>query len=237
MLNRNLLAILGIAALVSCNSIKSITASDASSGSTTTSKKKKNNSPVFLDNIVVTNSNTAKSTSHKSSTVSQKKPEQSVAITPAIIQTGLSTGEVENADFLQLKYAIMMNENVEALNNLDLLKNIESWYGTRYCMGGTSKSCIDCSAFSRAILQDVYNVALPRTAQDQYNSSRHISSNELKEGDLVFFSIGSRRISHVGVYLHNNKFVHASTSSGVMISDLDEKYWKRYYKGSGRVVN
>ena len=57
----------------------------------------------------------------------------------------------------------------------------------------------------------------------------------MKEGDLVFFKIGQSTVSHVGVYLANDRFVHASTSSGVMISDLNEAYWKKYYAGGGRI--
>jgi lipoprotein Spr len=57
----------------------------------------------------------------------------------------------------------------------------------------------------------------------------------MREGDLVFFKIGQNTVSHVGVYLTNDRFVHASTSSGVMISDLKEPYWKKYYAGGGRM--
>jgi lipoprotein Spr len=63
-----------------------------------------------------------------------------------------------------------------------------------------------------------------------------INKSELKEGDLVFFKIGSRSITHMGVYMGNNKFAHASTSKGVMISDLDEAYWRKYYYKGGRLL-
>ncbi|MNL77694.1 Peptidoglycan endopeptidase LytF precursor [compost metagenome] len=69
----------------------------------------------------------------------------------------------------------------------------------------------------------------------QYMMTKRIYEKEdLKEGDLVFFSIHTKRISHVGVYLGNGMFVHASSSRGVMISDLDQAYWTRFYAGAGR---
>jgi len=240
MLNRNLIAMLLFVALTSCNTIKSLSAKDdtPSTKKNTRNTERQPGTPVFLDDISVTPTGAkAGNTAHSSNTIKQASIPKPVAITPGIVNAGFSNGTLESADWLQLKYAIMMDATVENLNNLPLLQNIESWYGTRYCMGGRSKNCIDCSAFSQAIMQDVYSTTVPRTAQEQYDKSTHIDLAELKEGDLVFFNIGSRRVSHVGVYLQNNKFVHASTSSGVMISDLGDDYWKRYYKGAGRMMN
>jgi lipoprotein Spr len=76
---------------------------------------------------------------------------------------------------------------------------------------------------------------LPRTAQDQYNSCDKVVVEDLKEGDLVFFKTYSRGVSHVGIYIANNKFVHASSSEGVTISDLNDAYWQPRYIGAGRV--
>jgi lipoprotein Spr len=75
------------------------------------------------------------------------------------------------------------------------------------------------------------------TSQQMYAQTKKLRSrSELQEGDLVFFSIGQKkRVSHVGVYLDHDRFVHASTSAGVMISDLNETYWTKYYTGGGRV--
>jgi lipoprotein Spr len=144
-------------------------------------------------------------------------------------------GDIERADWLQLKYAIMLDANVEKLTNIYLLKLIDEWWGTSYCLGGSTKNCIDCSAFTQLITQSVFNINIPRTAQEQYNHSKHINLEELNEGDLVFFNTGSRDVSHVGIYLLNNKFVHAATSGGVMVNDLNDTYWKARYKGAGRV--
>ena len=81
----------------------------------------------------------------------------------------------------------------------------------------------------------LYSLTLPRTAREQYNASRRISRAELREGDLVFFNtVGG--ISHVGMYLQNNKFVHAS-SGGVTVSDLFDEYWMKKFIGAGRMEN
>lgn len=120
--------------------------------------------------------------------------------------------------------------------NPELYGFIQDWYGTPYRMGGTTKKAIDCSAFTRQLFSDVYGSSLDRTAAMQFMMTKRIyDKEELKEGDLVFFSIRTKRISHVGVYLGDGKFVHASSSRGVIISELGQTYWSRYYSGGGRL--
>ena len=147
------------------------------------------------------------------------------------------SGDIERASSLQLKYAIMLDASVESLANVNLLQLIDEWWGTRYCMGGNSKNCIDCSAFVQILMSGAYNVTLPRTAQEQFNNSNKIGMEDLQEGDLVFFHTSGREVSHVGVYMLNNKFVHASTSGGVMFNDLNDNYWREKFRGAARVVN
>lgn len=120
------------------------------------------------------------------------------------------------------------------MTNLRLISFLERWYGTPYKFGGGTATGIDCSAFAALMVDSVYSIHLPRTCREQYEAAKKISRSQLAEGDLVFFNT-TGGISHVGVYLNNNKFVHASTSGGVMISDLDEAYFKRRYYGSARV--
>ncbi|MBU3745224.1 MAG: hypothetical protein FGM61_11895 [Sediminibacterium sp.] len=141
-------------------------------------------------------------------------------------------------EWLQVKYGILLNSVAEKLTNLSLLQVMDKWWGTRYCLGGSTENCIDCSALTQLISREVYGLALPRTAQEQFDVSEIIERDELKEGDLVFFHTRGKKsaITHVGVYLTNNKFVHASTSNGVSISDLDESYWKPKFRGGGRIV-
>ena len=138
---------------------------------------------------------------------------------------------------LQFKYAILLDVPVEMINDNKLLELIESWYGTRYKFGGDSRQGVDCSGFTRAFMNSYYDVDLSRRSEDQYLQCTKIKKKKLRQGDLVFFKTRGAKggISHVGVYLCNNKFVHAATSSGVMISDLDEDYYKARYAGGGRV--
>lgn len=141
-------------------------------------------------------------------------------------------------EWLQVKYGILLNSVAEKLTNLTLLQVMDKWWGTRYCLGGSTENCIDCSAFTQLIAREVYGLSVPRTAQEQFGVSEIIERDELKEGDLVFFHTRGKKsaITHVGVYITNNKFVHASTSNGVSISDLDESYWKPKFRGGGRII-
>jgi hypothetical protein len=133
----------------------------------------------------------------------------------------------------QFKYAIMLNERVEKLTNVALYSTIDKWYGTRYRYGGTTTKGIDCSAFMQVLGNYAFGWALPRTAREQYMSSEAISVNDLKEGDLVFFNTRGG-VSHVGMYLQNDKFVHSSSSQGVTISNLSDSYWQARFIGARR---
>jgi cell wall-associated NlpC family hydrolase len=148
-----------------------------------------------------------------------------------------NSGEKSTNSFgqLQFKYAILLDVPVEEVNDEKLFSFIESWYGTPYRYGGFSRDGVDCSGFTQALMSNIYQLNVPRISAEQYNQSKRISKKDLKEGDLVFFKTNGSTISHVGVYLRNNKFVHASTSGGVMINDLSDDYYARRFAGSGRV--
>jgi cell wall-associated NlpC family hydrolase len=145
------------------------------------------------------------------------------------------TGNVESSAWLQFKYSIVLDVPVEALNNPALLGYIDEWYGVPYRYGGSTKEGIDCSAFTAGLMAGVFGLTIPRTAREQYQNSLRIEKEDLREGDLVFFNT-TGGISHVGIYLVNNRFAHASTSSGIMISDLNEDYFFRRYQGAGRFI-
>lgn len=144
------------------------------------------------------------------------------------------SSEIEMSHPLQFKYAIILEQPVEKMDNARLVSFMENWYGTPYQFGGDNSKGIDCSAFTCVMMDTVYGIKLPRTAKSQYNSSTKIKRDDLREGDLVFFNT-TGGISHVGVYLANNKFIHAGASGGVMISDLDDAYFKKRYIGAARV--
>lgn len=226
--------------LCSCRGIKNLAAKD-SSGQITGSSGNKKREVVFLDNVSVTPGKTVTS-KHITSTVKQGSRQmlpdnKSKPADVGIVDTSLTAGDIEKANWLQLKYAIALNTTVEAITNLTLINKIEEWWGTRYSLGGSTKNGIDCSAFTQVIMREVFGKELPRTAQEQYKITERLQKEELQEGDLVFFhTSGRRRISHVGVYIMNNKFVHSGTSTGVTISDLTETYWTSHYRGAGRLV-
>lgn len=128
------------------------------------------------------------------------------------------------------KTAVDNKKNVEA----GLMKAYAEWNGTPYRLGGNSLKGIDCSGLVMTIYSEEFNIDLPRSTSGQIKEGRKIKPAELKTGDLVFFRTG-RRTMHVGIYMGTNKFLHASTSSGVMISGMDETYWKTRYVESRRL--
>jgi hypothetical protein len=150
----------------------------------------------------------------------------------------MSGSSIESVSKVQLKYAILLNSEVEFLPNKVLLETVDEWYGVRYRTGGNTKSGVDCSGFSVAVYAAVYGITLPRVSREQYRTSRHISTTELQEGDMVFFDTRGRgTVSHVGIYLGNNKFIHASVSKGVMVSSLFDPYYLNKFVGGGRIDN
>jgi cell wall-associated NlpC family hydrolase len=146
-----------------------------------------------------------------------------------------SAAEVEAASSVQLKYAVLLSTEVEALPAKVLLESVDEWYGVRYRRGGNTKTGVDCSGFTVAVYATVYGMNLPRVSREQYRISRKISTTELQQGDLVFFNTTGRGVSHVGVYLGNSRFIHASVSRGVMVNSLFESYYVKRFVGAGRI--
>lgn len=117
-----------------------------------------------------------------------------------------------------------------------LRKEYSSWQGTPYRLGGENKKGIDCSALVQNIYRNSFNIKLPRSTKKQAETGFFIYKNNLKIADLVFFKTGWK-VRHVGIYLGDNQFLHASTSKGVMISSLDNIYWRTKYWQSRRVLD
>jgi lipoprotein Spr len=123
----------------------------------------------------------------------------------------------------------------DSVSNIKLYNEVYSWLGVPYRYGGRSKAGADCSGFASQVYKNVYNIFISGSAGNLYNMLKPVERADIKEGDLVFFKINRSYISHVGVYLSNNKFIHeTSYGKSVMISDLDEHYYKRYYFSAGR---
>lgn len=125
------------------------------------------------------------------------------------------------------------------VRNVDIKSKImdqyTSWKGVRYRLGGTNKGGIDCSAFVQRTFHDQFGLTLPRSTTEQRDLGRSISRTSLRSGDLVLFRTGAGH--HIGIYLGNHQFVHASTSRGVTISSLDESYWNARYQQARRVLS
>ena len=129
----------------------------------------------------------------------------------------------------------IMGVALSATSNMKLFHFVYDWIGTPYHFGGESRKGIDCSAFTKELYSEVFNLDIKRSSRDIFSMVNPVGRDDLKEGDLVFFKIHSRRISHVGIYLGNNKFAHAS-SRGVAISSLDDNYYSRYFYKGGRLL-
>jgi lipoprotein Spr len=148
------------------------------------------------------------------------------------------THAVGNNDSFLLQAS--QDEFEEMVRNVDvksrLMDQYASWKGVRYRLGGSSKKGIDCSAFVQQTFRDQFGLELPRSTYEQQEMGKSISRTKLRTGDLVLFRAGSTG-RHVGIYIGNNQFVHASTSNGVMISNMNEPYWNKRYNEARRVLS
>ena len=115
-----------------------------------------------------------------------------------------------------------------------LRAEIRSWLGTPYRMGGMSRRGIDCSGLVVVLYDALFDLRLPRTTASLMRTGERVAPNQLSAGDLVFFKPGFK-IRHVGIFLGDGEFAHASTSRGVMISRLDEAFWQTCYLTGRRV--
>ena len=136
---------------------------------------------------------------------------------------------------LRERYAQILGVPKAEIKNESLYRFIDNWMGVPHRIGGMDKNGIDCSGFTTLLEKEIYNQSLPRVARQMAEEIKRRYEDELKEGDLVFFDFDGQRYSHVGVYLLNNKFVHASTSKGVIISDLKDPWYYKYFSRAGSI--
>ena len=150
--------------------------------------------------------------------------------------TDSSKARPVSSENLKERYAALLNVKERELDNEKLYRFIDSWMGVPHRTGGMDKRGVDCSGFTSLLEQEIYDRSLPRIARLMAELVKRKYEKDLEEGDLVFFDFNGQKFSHVGVYLHNNKFVHASTSKGVIISDLKDEWYYKYFSRAGSAV-
>ncbi|MEX2601097.1 MAG: NlpC/P60 family protein [Balneolaceae bacterium] len=138
---------------------------------------------------------------------------QEATLSRSSLSASISTEEIQNQ--LQAAYA--------------------DWEGTPYQLGGSGPDGVDCSSFMQIVLSDYFDVMLPRNTREQIRVGQGVRRGAIRPGDLIFFRT-TRRDLHVGIALSGDDFLHASVSSGVMVSGLDEHYWSSRFLGVRRVL-
>lgn len=141
-----------------------------------------------------------------------------------------SSGKIVN------QYADLMDVSPKSIKNKKLYEFIEEWKGTKYQFGGLSKRGVDCSGLVYLAFRDAYGKQIPRNTNQQLEIIKRKYEGQLKEGDLVFFDYDNKKFSHVGIYLQNGYYFHASTSKGVMVAKLRDPYTYKYFSRGGSIM-
>lgn len=144
--------------------------------------------------------------------------------------------------FILLLIFLFISLNIHSKNSRaeivqKLFKSIENWIGTNYKLGGNNKEGVDCSGLIAQVYKEVFNIDLPKSVTEQRKLGLVVTS-KLQPGDILFFKINDK-ISHVGIYLFNNKFIHAASSGpaiGVTKNSLNENYYKTRYAFAKRII-
>lgn len=118
-----------------------------------------------------------------------------------------------------------------------LVREAESWVGTPYRYGGNDRGGVDCSGLVTQVYMNAFGIKLPRTSREQMDFCQNVDKSRLTPGDLLFFrtSRGSKKVSHVGIFVGENQMIHSSTSQGVIYTDINSDYYSRTFAGAGRV--
>lgn len=122
-----------------------------------------------------------------------------------------------------------------AATGKDIVTTAQKYKGTPYKYGGTTPKGFDCSGYVQYVYKQ-HGHTLPRTADKQFEAGASVKTNDLRPGDVVFFSTTEKGPSHCGIFVGQGRFIHASSSHGVMVSGLAEKYWKARYLGARRLL-
>ncbi len=162
----------------------------------------------------------------KRGTIPWEERKKKETVEAAIAATKVSNPEPESS--------VRLSKDEKAIKSaLDLA--YKDWKGVPYILGGAGYTGVDCSSFMQIVFGDYFEIKLPRNTREQMKEGSSVKRNKIKLGDMVFFKTG-RDSYHVGVMVNNEQFLHASTSSGVMISGLQERYWADAYLTTRRVL-
>jgi len=152
----------------------------------------------------------------------------------ALLRPGKPTAVSAEDEFYRT-YAKKFGIRFSGTENKKLILAIDKWLGTPHRMGGCSKNGVDCSCFVRSIYKEAYGITLSRSSGEMYRDTEKIRKNELREADLIFLKGPDKKISHVGIYLKDNRFAHVTTAKGVIISSLGEDCYKNSFYAAGRI--
>lgn len=182
------------------------------------------------------------------------KSPDTASVKPPVIDNEAEDDEADMEDYIPSSQRIKIEQVLAQYDTLkkykfadpakanfldNIFMQIIKWYDTPYKYGGTSTKGIDCSAFTQNVYKSACNVSLLRSAREQYTQGTVIEDVEdLEPGDLVFFNTRRRvRPGHVGIYIGDRLFAHASTKLGVTVSSLDENYYNSRYMGARRIFD
>lgn len=133
-------------------------------------------------------------------------------------------------------YSQKWNVALNGTEDIRLIQEIDTWLGVPYKYGGNTRQGTDCSGMVLSIYKNIYGIDLKRSAYELWQQAQWISPEELKFGDLVFFQTKDNKVSHVGIYIADSYFVHASSSRGVVIDNLNTDYYKKRFVSAGRII-
>lgn len=125
--------------------------------------------------------------------------------------------------------------NSDTITGLGVI--LQKYLGMPYKKSSKYQTGIDCSRFTSEVYRKFNKSKLPRTARDQANYGTQVTRSKLRYGDLVFFRIDGKSVAHVGVYIAHNRFIHASLSRGVVIDELNSRYWSKRFHSARRVLS
>jgi cell wall-associated NlpC family hydrolase len=151
-------------------------------------------------------------------------------------ETSRSSQSQQNSQSSQSQQSQQDIQRITGIAEWDRI--LSPWLGTPYKYGGNTKDGVDCSGFVSNIYMEKERMHIPRTTKDEFQIGKSIDNANLIVGDLVFFGKkgNTKNVSHVGIYVGNGKFIHASTSEGVTVTSLDNSYWKPLYLGARRYL-